>query len=132
MRYTYSCAVRFDDLDSYGHVNNVTFAEYVQEARVAFAHVVIDGAVQDEGWVVARQEIEYLQPVSFRAEPLLVHLWVTEIGTSSFITAYEVRDDSVVYATARTVLVAVDPTTQGSRPLSASETAALEPYRELS
>jgi uncharacterized membrane protein YphA (DoxX/SURF4 family) len=35
--HTYECAVRFDDLDSYGHVNNVVFAEYVQEARIDFA-----------------------------------------------------------------------------------------------
>lgn len=36
MTYTHECFVRFDDLDSYGHVNNVTFAEYLREARLAF------------------------------------------------------------------------------------------------
>ena len=34
--------VRWSDLDSYGHVNNVKFYDYVQEARVAIMTATLD------------------------------------------------------------------------------------------
>lgn len=130
-RYVYQCAVRFDDLDSYGHVNNVTFAEYLQEARVAFAHEYLGhGSVQEEGSVVVRQVIEYLAPVPLRAEPLDVVVWVTKIGNSSFECAYEVRDDDTVFATASTVLVAYDVAAQKPRPLSDDERDVMSKFLE--
>ncbi len=35
-RHVYDCNVRFSDVDVYGHVNNVKYFEYYQEARIAF------------------------------------------------------------------------------------------------
>ena len=35
-RHVYECHVRFSDVDVYGHVNNVKYFEYFQEARIAF------------------------------------------------------------------------------------------------
>ena len=35
-RHVYDCQVRFSDVDVYGHVNNVKYFEYYQEARIAF------------------------------------------------------------------------------------------------
>ena len=35
-RHVYDCHVRFSDVDVYGHVNNVKYFEYFQEARIAF------------------------------------------------------------------------------------------------
>ena len=34
--HEYSCHVRFSDVDVYGHVNNVKYFEYYQEARIDF------------------------------------------------------------------------------------------------
>lgn len=143
MKYTYQCAVRFDDLDSYGHVNNVTFAEYLQEARVAFAHEFLhgggsrswaenssDGSIQEEGSVVVRQVIEYRAPVPLRSEPLDVVVWVTKMGNTSFECAYEVRDDDTVFATASTVLVAFDVAAQKPRPLSDVERETMSRFLE--
>lgn len=129
MRHLYRCAVRFDDLDSYGHVNNVTFAEYLQEARVDFAHrELADVNASHEGSVVVHQSIDYLAPVPFRTEPLDVEVWVTRIGRSSFEVAYEVRDTETLYSRATTVLVAYDVHAQRPRELSAGERRALERY----
>ena len=86
MRHVFECAVRFDDLDSYGHVNNVTFAEYLQEARIDFAHRHLAGALEPhEGAVVAHQSIDYVLPVPFRTEPIRVEVWVTRIGTIAHV-----------------------------------------------
>jgi len=131
MRHVFECAVRFDDLDSYGHVNNVTFAEYLQEARVDFAHrYLADTLESHEGSVVAHQSLDYLRPVSFRTTPLQVMLWVTRIGTSSFDVAYEVADDEAVYVRATGVLVAFDVGQHQPRPLTEAERAALTKFLE--
>ena len=129
MRHVYECTVRFDDLDSYGHVNNVTFAEYLQEARVDFAHhYLADSTEAHEGAVVAHQSLEYLRPVSFRIAPLKVVTWVTRVGTSSFDVEYEVCDDDAVYVRATGVLVAYDVSKHRPRALTEAERAALAKF----
>ena len=131
MRHVFECAVRFDDLDSYGHVNNVTFAEYLQEARIDFAHRHLTEALEPhEGAVVAHQSIDYVLPVPFRTEPLRVEVWVTRIGTSSYDVAYDVRDGTVVFARATGALVAYDVSAQKPRPLSEAERSALTTFLE--
>ena len=130
-RHVFECAVRFDDLDTYGHVNNVTFVEYLQEARIDFAHRYLADALEPhEGSVVAHQSVEYLRPVSFRADPLNVVVWVTRIGTSSFDLAYEVSDGEAVYARATGALVAYDVAGQRPRRLTEPELAALSTFLE--
>ena len=36
--------VRFGDIDSYGHVNNVTFLQYLEDARVQLIHTPLGDA----------------------------------------------------------------------------------------
>lgn len=123
--HVFDCAVRFDDLDSYGHVNNVTFVEYLQEARIDFAHRYL---VNYGGSVVAGQAVDYLAPVPFRTEPLRVQVWLARIGSSSFDVACEVFDDDRIYARATTALVAYDVSNQRPRAVTAAEREALEPF----
>lgn len=131
MRHAFSCAVRFDDLDGYGHVNNVTFVEYLQEARVDWAHTyATDSRAAHEAAVVVHQQIDYLEPVPFRTEPLLVEVWVTRIGTSSYDLAYEVKADGTSVARAASVLVAYDLAAHGPRSLTRGERVALERFLE--
>lgn len=107
--------VRWSDLDSYGHVNNVRYYDYVQEARVDLVADLIGGA--DGGqWVVVRQDVDYLKPIDFAVEPYLAETVVTKIGTRSVSLAAEIRDAAGLrYATARTVLVADRPITEDWR-----------------
>jgi acyl-CoA thioester hydrolase len=104
--------VRWSDLDSYGHVNNVRYYDYVQEARVALVADLMGG--EDGGhWVVVRQDVTYLKPIDFATEPYLAETVVTKIGTRSASLAAELRDNAGTrYATARTVLVADRPITE--------------------
>jgi acyl-CoA thioester hydrolase len=123
--------VRFDDLDSYGHVNNVAFVEYLQEARIDFAHAQLgDTSEPHEGSVVVHQSIDYLAPIPLRTEPIEVELWVTRIGTSSFDVGYEIRDPRTVFARATGTIVAYDTRVQRPRELSPKERAALETFIE--
>lgn len=111
--------VRWSDLDAYGHVNNVKFFDYVQEARIVLMHATLDWQ-PEEVWMVARQDLEYRRPVDFRAEPFDVRSSVTALGRRSFTLAVDIvePDGSTVYATARTVVV-------GERPLTGAQRAAL-------
>jgi acyl-CoA thioester hydrolase len=126
-RHRYPCRVRFDDLDSYGHVNNVTFVEYMQEARIDFAHRHLR-TIGDlsKGSVVAHQSVDYLAPVPFRTTPLDVDTWVTRLGRSSFDLAYEIAADGAVVARGTTTLVAWDVPTGRPRPLDDEERSAME------
>ncbi len=126
-RHRYDCYVRFSDVDVYGHVNNVKYFEYYQEARLAFLFS-LGRDPQDfaQGLVVARLDVDYRRPILFRPEPYVVETWVTRIGRSSFDLACEIRDEDRLLSRAQAVLVAFDLEKQRSRPLSQSERGRLE------
>lgn len=125
-RHLYECFVRFSDVDVYGHVNNVKYFEYYQEARLRFTTEL--GRDPDESEfavVVARLDVDYRRPILFRPEPYYVQSWVTRVGTKSFGLASEIRDtadgDGAPLSRASSVLVAFDMATQRSRALSSRE-----------
>ena len=131
MRHIYSCPMRWSDMDAYGHVNNVVFLRYLEEARIDFMFRLApgDGATSFSGGsVVARHEIDYMRPLVHRHEPVTVESWVTKIGAASLIIAYEVKDAEQVYVRASTVVVPFDLEAQRPRRLTAEERAFLEEY----
>ena len=136
-RHAYECHVRFSDVDVYGHVNNVKYFEYYQEARIAFALSMAGGVFEPESQmrqVVARIEVGYKLPILFRPEPYVVETWVTRLGTSSYDLSSRIVDpaegEDTVYSDAEIRLVAFDSGTQRSRPLSDTERRRLESVLE--
>jgi acyl-CoA thioester hydrolase len=132
--HRYDCHVRFSDVDVYGHVNNVKYFEYYQEARIAFV-LALSGRLYDaestHRQVVARIDVDYRRPLLFRPEPYVVQTWVTRVGTSSYDLSCRIVDpddggSETVYSTAEVRLVAYDTATGRSRPLSAEERQRLE------
>ncbi|NUR06093.1 MAG: acyl-CoA thioesterase [Nocardioidaceae bacterium] len=122
----YPCHVRFSDVDVYGHVNNVKYFEYYQEARIAFVLGLGGDGLFDAGstdrQVVARIDVDYRRPILFRPEPYVVETRVTRIGTSSYDLACRILDEEqTVYSLAEVRLVAFDVGTGRSRPLSEEE-----------
>jgi len=116
--------LRWSDTDVYGHINNVMILRLLEEARVAaLGPDWLDRAEHGTGTalLVARQEIEYLAPLTFRIPPVAVDLWVTRIGASDFELGYEVLDEGVVYARAETTLFTFDLSRQRPRRLEAAE-----------
>ncbi|MGI8456699.1 MAG: acyl-CoA thioesterase [Propionibacteriaceae bacterium] len=99
--------VRWSDLDSYGHVNNVKYYDYVQEARIALMTEAL-GWTGDEVWSLVRQDLEYARPIDFRAEPYEVITSVAHVGTRSLTLSVAIRDPALpatVFATARSIVV---------------------------
>lgn len=122
--------VRWSDMDAYGHVNNVQYLRYLEEARVhAFREWFgQDRSLLDEGVLVARSEIDYLAPLSYSYEPALVEMWCSRISGASFDIAYVVRrrGGDVTYAHAESTLVAYDLAEGRPRRLGESERRALQ------
>lgn len=131
-RYSYRCPLRWSDMDAFGHVNNVRFLTYYEEARVA---LFFNGAKEfgltsfAEGCVVARHEVEYKRPVDYR-EFVTIELWIDEIRNSSFSVSYELFDDGTLASTARSVLVPYDLTQRRARRISPPEREYLETWRD--
>src|SRR5215204_5903437 len=64
------------DIDPQGHVNNVAFVRYIQEAAVAHWRALAPAEVQSAvTWVVRRHEVEYLRP-GMPGDELMVRTWV--------------------------------------------------------
>lgn len=122
--HTTEIQVRFGDVDSLGHVNNVAYAQYLEIARVAYMEALRERGVTFT-MVVARLEVDYVREVKLR-ERVTVELAPTRIGTSSFDFHYRVLADGIVAATARTVQVNVEPRARRPRPLAEDLRSALE------
>jgi acyl-CoA thioester hydrolase len=109
--------MRWADLDPLGHVNNVVYVDYLQEARVDMLRTHGPAAHTGElaeGVVVVRHEVQYVAPLTFRFQPVSIECWVTEIRVASFTMAYEIFQD--------------DPDRPGERLVHVRATTLLTPY----
>ncbi|HEV8149859.1 MAG TPA: acyl-CoA thioesterase, partial [Gemmatimonadales bacterium] len=66
-----SITVRPADIDALGHVNNVVYLRWMQQAATAHWEQAASPAIRAQvGWVVIRHEIDYKAP-AFVGEQLL-------------------------------------------------------------
>ena len=131
-RFTYSCAVRWSDLDAYGHVNNARFLTLYEEARVALMFIEARRAGVtsfEQGVVISRHEIDYMRPVDY-TDPVHIELWIEEIRPSRFTVAYELLDGGAVASRARSVCVPFDLAAGRPRRMSDAEREFLVPWQE--
>jgi acyl-CoA thioester hydrolase len=138
-RHIYRCPLRWSDMDAFGHVNNVVFLRYLEEARIDFMFRLAPGDGSPSfsgGSVVARHEIDYVRPLVHRHDPVIIESWVTKINAASLTIAYEVKeaddptkaDSAQVYVRASTVVVPFDLEAQRPRRITAEEKSFLEQY----
>ncbi len=137
MRHVYRCPMRWADLDLLGHVNNVVYVDYLQEARVDLMRAHAPDTRSDdlaEGVVVVRHEVDFVTPLEFRFSPVSIDCWVTQLRAASFTMAYEVydqRDDErVTYLRAETVLTPYVFASERPRRLTEVERSGLEAFLE--
>ena len=119
--------IRWRDLDSYGHVHHGVYLTYLEEARDEWLRHVLglgEGTVWD--YVVARVAIDYRGELRGSGGEATVRCGVARVGRSSVTTREEVRAaDGRLAAEAEIVIVARDPETGESRPLTQEERTAL-------
>ena len=131
-RFSYFCAVRWSDLDAYGHVNNARFLTLYEEARVALMFIEARKAGVtsfEQGVVISRHEIDYMRPVDY-TDPVHIELWIEQIRPSRFTVAYELFDGGAVASRARSVCVPFDLAAGRPRRMSDAEREFLVPWQE--
>lgn len=107
---------RYSDLDPFGHVNNVAYHDYLQDARVWFMVNVIGGHAEEIDQIVVRQEIAFHRPLRLRPEPITVVMWVSRVGGASYDFSYRIMDEAGIHcATAMTQLAFFDKETETAR-----------------
>lgn len=107
---------RFSDLDPLGHVNNVVYHDYLQEARVGIIGG-IDG-VLGPGFsqIVVDQQVHHLAPLGYAREPIQIEVWMESMKRSSYVLGYRIHDENgVVVAEATSRLAVIDP--ESGRPI---------------
>ena len=133
--------MRWADMDLQGHVNNVVYLDYLQEARVDLlrtggpdARPVTQPSSGGSGVIVVDHRVGYLAPLVFRFRPVMVEVWVTEVRAASFSLAYEVfqeRDgERIVHLRATSTLAPFDFAADRPRRLAPEEKAGLAAYVE--
>jgi acyl-CoA thioester hydrolase len=140
VRHVYECPTRWGDLDLLGHVNNVVYVDYLQEARVDMfrTHARSEGTDDlAEGVVVVRHEVTYSAPLHFRFRPVTIECWVSEIRAASFTLSYEVFHEDPdaesgrrVYLKAASLLTPYVFATESPRRITPDEKEALGVYLE--
>lgn len=135
-------------MDPYGHVNNVQFLRYLEDARVAMLFGPPpdappegeagaengDGSTFERRLVVVRHEIDYRRPLLYRPDPILIRTSVAALNAGTVTLAYEIVDDdsadAVAYASARSVLAAYDLEQTQPRRFTPAERRRLDILRE--
>ena len=109
VKFSIELPVQFRDIDVMGHVNNATYLQYMETARVELARRL--GQVTDgirPGFIVASARCEFKKPIRDERR-ITVSVWVSRIVERSWDLDYSIRGSrGVEYAIGRTTQVAYD------------------------
>ena len=121
--FTKTITIPASAIDENGHVNNVTYVQWMQD--IAVEHYATAGGVTAQGqnatWVVREHKVEYLRP-AFARQEIEIRTWVEDARRVRSLRKYEfVRvSDSSLLVRGETDWVFVDSST--GRPLPIPET----------
>lgn len=107
--------VRFSETDALGHVNNVSYFIYFEQARMEYFNTLDDesgfrgGEVGAFGIVTGDLHCHYLQPI-FHHQTIKVKVRTAKLGRSSLDLQYAIVDaqDETLLATCRGAMIHVD------------------------
>lgn len=109
------------DIDDLGHVNNIVYLRWMQEAATAHWRAAAPSdAVNAVAWVVRRHEIDYRHP-AMPGDRIVVRTWIGAAEGLTFerLTAVLRASDRRVLAEGRTLWIPVD--VRSGRPTRVSE-----------
>ena len=97
--FTHTFTVPSSAIDEYGHVNNVMYVQWMQDAAVRHVRSVTEFQdAENRGWFAREHRIEYLLP-AFEGEQIEVRTWVAEVKRVRILRKYEFRrkqDDTLI------------------------------------
>lgn len=104
--HVFSCAVRWGDMDAYGHVNHALFWRYLESARIALFEELCGTALPT--LVVAEVRCRYLAELRYPAT-VTVHSALQKVRGGSLEVVAEIREGARRCAAAQVQLVCFDP-----------------------
>jgi acyl-CoA thioesterase FadM len=117
--------LRLKDMDRLGHLNNSGYHDFFFEVRSALMDSV---RTENERFVVARVEVEFLHEVRLADEYVEVTARSIAVGHKSIKLEQEMRlPNGTLAARSLVFVVAWDVAARRSRPLATHERAALSP-----
>jgi len=121
---------RYCESDAFGHINNVSFFIYLEQARVDFfvdTHIFEN--TQEWSFVVASAHCDFVKQ-AYINQDLVVKTWVSRIGRTSVTLKHKIIDKTTeeVIAIGEVSLVSFNFTEQKSQPLEERMVEKLKEY----
>lgn len=128
--FTTDIHVQFRDLDPLGHVNNVVYGWYLQEARADYFSDVLGLSLPEEPTVIASLSLDYAYAIE-HGDDVTVEVRIPRLGTTSIPMEYEIRANGAAAATAESVMVAYDFDADEPRPIPDDWRSAIGAFEGL-
>jgi acyl-CoA thioester hydrolase len=115
--YWHEASLRFQDLDSLGHVTSISFLSLFETGRICFVRDA--GHPPDEsefGWMLVNLNIDYKAQMQFPGT-VRVGTRLKHVGRSSMSTIQALFFEGICTAHLDSTLVFVDRSTDGSSPI---------------
>ena len=126
--FTYTFIVPQSAIDEYGHVNNITYLQWMNDAALRHPAAIPEfRQPENTGWFIREHRIEYLTS-AYLGDEIEVRTWITEWKRVRVRRQYEFlrKSDGKVIAKGETQGIFVERTT--GRPIAIPpETQALFP-----
>ena len=127
--FHHALVVAPDAIDRQGHVNNVEFVRWMQEAAVAHSEAQgMDAKRYAEiggTWYVRSHHIEYLLP-GMEGDALVVRTWVASLDRVRSLRRYRFEREGELLARAETEWVWIDAARGRPRPVPAEVAQSFE------
>ena len=116
-------------MDALGHVNNVNYFRYMEQARIEwlYAQAGAGGYVGGQGPVIVNASCNFRVPLVYPGF-VEVRMWLGDPGRSSVGSFYELWKDDMLYADGAAKIVWIDTTSGRPCPLPEAIVAPLRAH----
>jgi acyl-CoA thioester hydrolase len=135
LRHTLTYNVRYYEIDGYGHVNNMVYLSWMQEAAMAASAAagfdLARYAQLKRAWHIHQTEIEYLSPLTY-GEAVAATTWVADCSGVRSRRMYEFHraSNNELVARAHSDWAFIDTTTRRPAPIPPDLQSAFVPEDE--
>jgi len=118
--------IRWADMDMLGHVNNVAYFRYMEQARIEWIYSIAGagGYRGGQGPVIVNASCNFRVPLVYPGN-VEVRMWLGDAGRTSVGSFYELLKDGKAHADGAAKIVWIDTTTGRPHPLPDMITAPL-------
>ena len=119
--------IRWGDMDAMGHVNNIVYFRYMEQARISWFEKLVPGggAWKTIGVVIVNASCNFRRAITYPGT-VEAKVYVGRPGKSSLATYYELLVDSETYADGAAVVVFIDMQTQRPKTIPSDIRALLQ------